>query len=81
MPPRHNETTAVVRPETFEYRAEYDADNYPIYEGWAGTGQATSAAGWNICKHTYTNGNLVATSWAAGSTSFNQVWDDRSSLF
>ena len=77
--PRRNELTAVVRPETFKYRAEYDSDNYVIYEGWAGINDSTADPVWTICKHTYSNGNLVQTNWA-GIACFDQIWDNRASL-
>ena len=76
---RRNELVAMVRSEPFEYRAEYDSDNYVIYEGWAAIGSASSAESWIISKHTYTSGNLIRTQWVG--TDFNAVWSDRASLF
>jgi len=80
MVQRRNELTSQIRQEPMEYRAEYDASNYVIYEGWADPGTATSEAKWVIQKHSYTSGNLVKTEWA-GSADFDQVWDDRATLF
>jgi len=48
------------------------------YIGKAPIGSATSSAVWQIAKLDTSSG-LIKT-WAAGSSSFNQVWNDRASL-
>lgn len=69
--------------EPFAYRAEFDSDDYILYEGWAETGTAEATEAWQLCKHTYTNGNLTATKWAqpdassAGSGEFSFSWTVR----
>lgn len=80
MPKRHNELESMIRQEPFRYRAEYNADNYIIYEGWSYPGAATSDASWVICKHVWTDGNMTETNWA-GSADFDKVWDDKESYF
>ncbi len=52
-----------------------------VYEGWAYPGTATSAAAWQICKHTYEKkDNRLTTTFAGGTNDYNQVWDNRTSL-
>lgn len=48
------------------------------YIGKAPIGTATSAAAWQISKLATSSG-LIKT-WADGDASYNNVWDDRSSL-
>ena len=61
----------------FAYRAEYDADNNVVREGWAMPGTPTSVAQWQICEHTWSGGNLVSTKWPSGSGEFSFEWDER----
>lgn len=49
-----------------------------MYIGAALPGSAESDAVWRICR--YTLANVSGMMWADGSTDFNQVWNDRSSL-
>lgn len=52
-----------------------------VYEGWAIPGTATSAAAWQICKHTYDgSNNRLTTTFAGGTNDYNQVWDNRAAL-
>ena len=69
--------------EPFAYRAEYDADDQVVREGWAKTGTLTSVAEWQICEHTWSGGNMTATKWPrlnageTGSGAFSFEWDER----
>lgn len=57
-----------------------DVENNIIYEGVAEPGTADSVAGWRISRTVKTSqGDLVTT--LAGTGKFDQVWDDRLSLF
>lgn len=80
MGKEHNETPVYSRNMGLKYRAEYDANDYVLYEGWALKPSAlTSQAEWQICKHTRdANGNLTQTNWANGSDNFDFIWDNRS---
>jgi len=85
MPQRRNEISSQIRSEPMAYSAAYDASNNTEYEGWADPGSAQSAAVWIICKHTYdASNNHTRTQWAQSSpvppASFDQIWDNRSSL-
>jgi hypothetical protein len=81
MPKRRNEVESMIRQEPFEYRAAFDSSDYIEYEGWAVPGSATSASAWLICKHTHdSSGNLTSTQWA-DTASFDQIWDNRATLF
>ena len=75
-----NETPVFSRNMGMKYRAEFDSDDYVIYEGWAlNPKAATTDTIWQICKHTYdSNGNLTETNWADGSDDFSFAWDSRS---
>jgi len=60
---------------------DYAAGASIVYEGWAAPGTATSAAAWQICKHTYDGTpNRLTTKFAGGTNDYNQVWDNRASL-
>lgn len=56
--------------------ATYTAGN-PIYVGKAKAGTGTDEAYWQICKLTWTGGDLTAVKWADGITTFTKTWDDR----
>ena len=57
------------------------AAGQPVYKGFAAPGTALSAAGWKICLFTYDgSGNLLSVTWAGGSTSYTNVWNNRASL-
>ncbi len=52
-----------------------------VYEGYAAPGTATTAAAWQIVKHTYDgSNNRLTTMFAGGTNDYNQVWDNRASL-
>ena len=84
MSKRRNEMMSMIRQEPFSYRAAYDADNNVEYEGWATPGNPTTGAHWIIAKHTYTSGNMTATTWAQDSDEvvgqFTNIWDNYASL-
>jgi hypothetical protein len=65
-----------------KFRGEYSASNL-IYKGYARPGTATSAAGWQIAKITYSGSNVTQIDWPESggipSSEFNFVWDDRAS--
>ena len=61
----------------------YDSNGNLQYEGFAVPGSATSAAVWAIRKFTYTAMSPYQTlteTWANGSGSFTNVFDNRASL-
>lgn len=64
------------------FNGEYATSNL-IYEGYAKPGTPTSAAAWQIAKHTYTGSNRTATQWpqigGVGSSEYSFVWDNRAS--
>lgn len=67
------------------YQQKFDADgrsdNQPVYVGWSDPGTATSAAKWRIYKITYgAGGDAQAIQFANGSTRFDQVWDNRTTV-
>lgn len=60
-----------------QMRIDYDANNNPIYIGFAVKGALSSAAAWVISKNTYdANNNLTVSQ----SSSQFQIWDNRTSL-
>ncbi len=60
---------------------EYDAQSRLIYFGKATPGTPTGEARWQIRKMEYdANSNLTAIKWADGNQSFDNVWDNRTSL-
>jgi len=61
-------------------RVEYNASNLPVYIGWAAPGTASSAAAWQITKHTYTGNNVTLIEFADSNTNFDNIWDSRASL-
>lgn len=77
----HNETPVYSRNMGLKYRAEFDANNYVIYEGWALNPKAlTTDLSWQIVKHTYdSSGNLTQSNWANSSDDFSFAWDSRTS--
>ena len=65
-----------------EKRIEYDVSDNPIYVGYAAPGSASSAAAWFITKQTFDgNDNMTRQQMANDKPSFDQVYDDRASLF
>lgn len=60
---------------------DYDGSNNPIYLGLAPTGSVTSGAVWMIKKLTFDgSNNLTRIQYANGSSSQNQIWDNRAAL-
>ena len=60
---------------------DYDGGSNPVYIGLAAPGTATSQAKWQIKKLTFDgSNNPTAIKYANGSSSFDQVYDDRASL-
>ena len=49
------------------------------YVGVAPPGTATSSASWKIKLLTYSAGNLVSITWANGSSSYTNIWDNHTS--
>lgn len=79
MGKRHSETEVLSRNQGMRYRAEFNATNQVVYEGWSIYPNAlTSEAKWQIAYNTYdASGNLTQTDWADGTDSFEKVWDNR----
>ena len=77
---RRSESEVVTRNHGMKYRAEYDASNYAIYEGWAlDPNIGESDTQWQILKHTYdASGNLTESDWADGTDDFVKSWALRS---
>lgn len=62
------------------YLTKFDEASATItYVGQTEIGTATSAAAWSI-KRLSVNGNVTSIEWADGTSSFNQIWDNRASL-
>lgn len=59
------------------YRAAFDVDNQVIYEAWAPTGTAESATSWQLCRNTWSGGNMTETKWPNGSGEFGFAWSLR----
>lgn len=58
-----------------------DTEGDIIYKGEAVVGSSTASAVWRIRRITISdNGGDLVVQWANGSSSFNQVWDNRASL-
>ena len=67
----------------FSKQYAYDSNGNLQYEGFAVPGSATSAAVWAIRKFTYTSMSPYQTlteTWAGGSSSFTNIWDNRASF-
>lgn len=60
---------------------DYDGSGNLIYEGWAISGAASSAALWAIRKNTFDGSSrITASQWAGGDTAQTNIWDNRVSL-
>ena len=70
----------VVKQSVYEYTTKVDeVDANTTYIGEATPGTATSEAKWRI-KKISVSGTVTSISWAGGSRSFDQIWDNRLSL-
>lgn len=57
---------------------EYDASNNPVYIGMAKIGSSKADPVWQIRKLTFdASNNVTDIKWARGSSSFTNVWNDR----
>lgn len=56
---------------------DYDSGTNPVYIGRAEPGTATSAAGWQIRKITYSGDDPTTVLFADGTNEYIKVWDDR----
>jgi hypothetical protein len=70
----------VTRLPAFITLLAYDGSNNLQYVGYATPGTATSAAGWQIWKLTYTGSLPTSRLAAGGDLLFDNVWDDRAGL-
>lgn len=59
---------------------DYNGGDNPVYIGLAAPGSLTSEAKWQVRKLTYDGTNPTVIKYANGSSSFNQIYDDRASL-
>lgn len=67
--------------QPYSKELDYDVNGNVIYFGEALPGTALSDALWRIKHLTYdVNGNLLSTLWAAGSNTFDQIWNNRAGL-
>jgi hypothetical protein len=65
--------------DDYQLAMQFDASASPIlYLGQAVPGSLTSAAVWRIQRFDVTSGVIVK--WAAGVSTFSQVWDNRAAL-
>ena len=69
--------TVVANPTGYITRLD-EASSTITYVGQASPGTATAAASWSIKRLDSTSGLVVL--YAAGTASFNQVWDNRAAL-
>ena len=59
----------------YKCKAQYDANNNPVYVGLAAPGTSVTAAKWQITKYTWdANGNMLSQDWAEGSDEFRFKW-------
>lgn len=62
----------------YTIKMDYDGSGNQIYIGWTQPGSATSDTAWRIQKVTYNASNTPTDyQWPSASTSFNFVWDNR----
>ncbi len=67
--------------QPYSKELDYDANGNVIYFGEALAGTALGDPTWRIKKLTYdVNGNLLSALWAAGSNTFEQIWNNRAGL-
>ena len=63
----------------------YDANDNPLYEGWAiRKGANTALAIWKMKKYVWTAGSseqvMVEEQWADGNEVYDNIWDNRAAL-
>lgn len=74
-------TTNAIDQANYTTEIDYVGGTNAIYIGQAAAGTITSIASWRIKKITYDgNSNPTVIAWAAGVTTFSQIWDNRASL-
>ncbi|MBU2346626.1 MAG: hypothetical protein KJ888_20745 [Gammaproteobacteria bacterium] len=62
-------------------KIEYDANDNPIYLGFASPGTAITTALWQIRKLTFdANNNITSMAYANGSPNFDSIWNARDEL-
>jgi hypothetical protein len=71
-----NSTTITEAPSPLQRRTEYNAENLPLYIGFAPYGFATSATVWTIFKFTYNASNLETLK----QTALRVAWDERATV-
>jgi hypothetical protein len=71
-----NSITTTEAPSSLQRRTEYNAENLPLYIGFAPYGFASSANVWTIFKLTYSAENLETLK----QTALRVAWDDRASV-
>ena len=63
---------------SYQTLVDYQGGTNPVYVGMAQPGQAADFPAWQIKKIIYdTNGNPTAVRYAAGTTDFVAIWDER----
>lgn len=70
----------VAHTDVFIQRIAYNASSQPQYIGLAKPGTASSAAGWQIKRLSYSGTNVTVIEFADGDTKFDNVWDNRAAL-
>ena len=70
----------VLVPAGYSVRLAWNVDNLVEYVGLSLPGTATSEAGWQVRKCTYSTTYLQSILWADGDRNFDNIWDDRVSL-
>jgi hypothetical protein len=74
------------KPSEGSHLLVYDANDNPLYEGWAkAKGAETSEAVWKIKKYYWSTGTggeqvLDEEAWADGNELWDNIWDNRASL-
>lgn len=64
----------------YTQRLAYTSQGMVEYVGLASAGTATSAASWKIKKLIYSGTSVTSILWADGDTTFDNIWDNYSSL-
>lgn len=77
----NNGPGAPVEEEMYTEQVDFVTDDL-IYRGWATPGSTTAQAVWRIKRITFVGPeNDVVQEWADGNTEFDNIWDNRASLF